>query len=135
MHAKKGPNLLLRTFFKFVKPQDYEIRYPYKKELEVIPPGLWFYKMKKISEGALLAILAAVQFTNIVDFMIMMPLGDLFQRELGIQPFQYSILVSAYPMAAFLSSLFGVFFLDKFDRKKALRKRCFFCFGGGIKIV
>jgi predicted MFS family arabinose efflux permease len=76
--------------------------------------------MKKISEGGLLAILAAVQFTNIVDFMIMMPLGDLFQRELGIQPFQYSILVSAYPMAAFLSSLFGVFFLDKFDRKKAL---------------
>jgi DHA1 family inner membrane transport protein len=76
--------------------------------------------MKKLSEGALLAILAAVQFTNIVDFMIMMPLGDLFQRELGIQPFQYSILVSAYPLAAFLSSLFGVFFLDKFDRKKAL---------------
>ena len=40
MHAKKGPNLLLRSFFKFVKPQDYDIRYPYKKGLEVIPPGL-----------------------------------------------------------------------------------------------
>ena len=40
MHAKKGPNLLLRTFFKFVKPQDYDIRYPYKKNLEVTPPSL-----------------------------------------------------------------------------------------------
>lgn len=52
--------------------------------------------------------------------MIMMPMGDLLQRELEITPFQFSALVSAYPMAAFLSSLFGVFFLDKFDRKKAL---------------
>ncbi len=40
MHAKKGPNLLLRTFFKFVKPQDYDIRYPYKKNIEVTPPSL-----------------------------------------------------------------------------------------------
>ncbi len=52
--------------------------------------------------------------------MIMMPLGDILQHELAITPFQFSALVSAYPMAAFLSSLFGVFFLDKFDRKKAL---------------
>jgi predicted MFS family arabinose efflux permease len=74
----------------------------------------------KLREPLLIFILAAAQFTHIVDFMIMMPLGDILQRELSITPFQFSALVSAYPMAAFLSSLFGVFFLDKFDRKKAL---------------
>ncbi|MDG1260643.1 MAG: MFS transporter, partial [Flavobacteriales bacterium] len=71
-------------------------------------------------ERLLLFILASAQFTHIVDFMIMMPMGDILQKELLITPFQFSMLVSAYPLAAFLSSLFGVFFLDKFDRKKAL---------------
>lgn len=74
----------------------------------------------KVNEGLLIFILAAAQFTHIVDFMIMMPLGDILQGVLEISPFQFSMLVSAYPMAAFLSSLFGVFFLDKFDRKRAI---------------
>jgi predicted MFS family arabinose efflux permease len=73
-----------------------------------------------IRENLLIFILAAAQFTHIVDFMIMMPMGDILQRELMISPFQFSGLVSAYPLAAFISSLFGVFFLDKFDRKHAL---------------
>lgn len=72
------------------------------------------------NEKLLLFVLAAVQFTHIVDFMIMMPLGDILQRELSIRPFQYSILVSSYPLAAFFSSLLGVLFLDRFDRKQAL---------------
>ncbi|MFM1931673.1 MAG: hypothetical protein RL226_976 [Bacteroidota bacterium] len=72
------------------------------------------------NERLLLLVLAAVQFTNIVDFMIMMPMGDILQRALQISPFQFSLLISAYPVAAFAVSLFGVFFLDKFDRKKAL---------------
>jgi predicted MFS family arabinose efflux permease len=72
------------------------------------------------SERLIIFILAAAQFTHIVDFMIMMPMGDILQKELLITPFQFSMLVAAYPLAAFLSSLFGVFFLDKFDRKKAL---------------
>lgn len=76
--------------------------------------------IEKKNETLLLFILAAVQFTNIVDFMIMMPMGDILQRALEITPFKFSALVSAYPVAAFVSSLFGVFFLDKFDRKKAL---------------
>lgn len=75
-------------------------------------------KFKK--ESILLFVLAAVQFTHIVDFMIMMPLGDILQRELDISPLQFSILVAAYPVAAFLSSLFGVFYLDRWDRRTAL---------------
>lgn len=68
----------------------------------------------------ILYLLALVQFTHIVDSMLIMPLGDIFIEEFQIQAAQYSFLVSAYALAAFTSSLFGVFLLDRFDRKKAL---------------
>jgi len=80
------------------------------------------YKMNftRKTEYWILATLAAAQFTHIVDFMIMMPMGDILQKVLEVSPFQYSLLVAAYPVAAFLSSLFGVFLLDRFDRRRAL---------------
>ncbi len=68
----------------------------------------------------LLFILAAIQFTNIVDFMIMMPLGDILQKQLKIIPAQYGLLVSSYGIAAFVTSFAGVFYLDRLDRKKSL---------------
>jgi len=40
--------------------------------------------MKRISERSLLLLLAAVQFTHIVDFMILMPLGPQLMRVLQI---------------------------------------------------
>ena len=64
--------------------------------------------------------LALVNFTHIVDAMLIMPLGDIFIEMFQINAQQYSLLVSSYALAAFFSSLFGVFYLDLFDRKKAL---------------
>lgn len=64
--------------------------------------------------------LALMNFTHIVDSMLIMPLGDIFIEEFGIGASEYSFLVSAYALAAFCSSLIGVFFLDRFDRKEAL---------------
>ena len=52
--------------------------------------------------------------------MLIMPLGDIFIKEFQISSEEYSFLVSAYALAAFFSSLVGVFFLDRFDRKRAL---------------
>jgi predicted MFS family arabinose efflux permease len=52
--------------------------------------------------------------------MLIMPLGDIFIEMFQISASQYSYLVSSYAIAAFLSSLVGVFYLDRFDRKKAL---------------
>lgn len=72
------------------------------------------------NEGMLLLILAAIQFTNIVDFMIMMPMGDVLKKQLDITPQQYGILVSSYGIAAFVTAFSGVFYLDNLDRKKAL---------------
>lgn len=65
--------------------------------------------------------LALINFTHIVDSMLIMPLGDIFIQEFDIGPSEYSLLVSAYAFAAFISSLVGVFFLDRFDRKHALQ--------------
>ncbi len=64
--------------------------------------------------------LALINFTHIVDSMLIMPLGDIFIELFQINARQYSYLVSSYAIAAFFSSLAGVFFLDRFDRKKAL---------------
>lgn len=74
--------------------------------------------MKK--ETLLLFILAAIQFTNIVDFVIMMPMGDVLKKALKITPSAYGWLVSAYGLSAGLTAFLGVFYLDNLDRKKAL---------------
>jgi predicted MFS family arabinose efflux permease len=71
-------------------------------------------------ELALLLALAAMQFTHVVDFMIMMPLGPQFMRLFGIGPQQFSYLVSAYTFAAAASGFLAAFWIDRFDRKRAL---------------
>ncbi len=52
--------------------------------------------------------------------MIMMPLADLFIEEFSISVGEFSLLISSYGIAAFFSSLCGVFLLDKFNRRKSL---------------
>ena len=67
-----------------------------------------------------IAILAFLQFTIILDFMIMSPLGALLMPDLGITPAQFGIVVSAYAFSAGISGLVAAGFADKFDRKKML---------------
>lgn len=71
-------------------------------------------------EKALLWTLAAINFIHIVDFMILMPLGPQLMRIFGIGPGEFSLLVSSYTFSAGISSFFGAFFLDRFDRRKIL---------------
>lgn len=71
-------------------------------------------------EILLLLLLAFVQFTNIVDFMILMPLKPLLTDIWGISPKQFGIAVFAYGFGAFLSSMFFVNKVDMYDRKKVL---------------
>ncbi len=65
-------------------------------------------------------LLAAVNFTHIMDFMIMMPLGDILMRSFRIEPQQFSIMVSAYTLLAGISGFLGAFIIDRFDRKNFL---------------
>ncbi|MBO9665330.1 MAG: MFS transporter [Bdellovibrio sp.] len=75
-----------------------------------------FSKKEKI----LLGILASIQFSSIVDFMIMMPLGPQLMRLFGISPHQFGLLVSSYTFSAGISGFLASFFMDKFDRKNCL---------------
>jgi DHA1 family inner membrane transport protein len=69
--------------------------------------------------GTLLA-LAAVQFTHILDFMIVMPLGAQLMQVFQITPAQFTHIVAAYGYAAAISGFAGGFILDRFDRKRSL---------------
>ena len=71
-------------------------------------------------EWGLLLILAAVQFTHILDFVILMPLGPEFKTSLLITSKQFAWMVSAYGFGASASGLLASWFLDRFDRKRSL---------------
>jgi len=71
-------------------------------------------------EKLLLWTLAAINFTHIVDFMIIMPLGPQLMRMFEITPREFGLLVSSYTFSAGFSSFLGAFFLDKYDRKSIL---------------
>lgn len=83
-------------------------------------------------ERILLFILAAVQFTNILDFVIMLPLGPQLMRILQITPEQFSWVLSSYTFSAFCSSVLGTLWLDRFDRKNVLIFTYFFFLIGTI---
>lgn len=79
-----------------------------------------------LSERKLLLLLAAVQFTHIMDFMIMMPLGPQLMRELGISAQQFGGLISSFAITSGIVGLAVAPFADRFDRRKLL----LFCYAG-----
>lgn len=74
----------------------------------------------KRNEIVLVALMALLNFTHILDFMILMPLGNILMPKWHLNSSQFSIIVSSYSLAAFVSSFAAIFFADKFDRKKLL---------------
>jgi len=78
------------------------------------------HALTKGRELTTLLVLCAVQFTHILDFMIMMPLGGQLMRVFDISPAQFTHLVASYGLAAAVSGFAGGFFLDRFDRKRSL---------------
>ena len=72
------------------------------------------------SERRVVLLLGAVQFVNILDFMIVMPLGPDFSKALGIPVSHLGTIGGSYTASAAISGLVGSLFLDKFDRRKAL---------------
>jgi predicted MFS family arabinose efflux permease len=66
------------------------------------------------------AALSFLQFTIILDFMIISPLGAMMMPTLGISPQQFGLAVSSYAFSAGLSGLLAAGFADRFDRKRLL---------------
>jgi predicted MFS family arabinose efflux permease len=75
---------------------------------------------KPLNERLLLFVLAAIQFTTVVDFLIILPLGPQYMRVFHINPGQFGLIVSAYAISAGITGVAAGFFLDRFDRKRAL---------------
>lgn len=73
-----------------------------------------------VSEWTLVGLLAAVNFTHILDFVIMMPLGPQLMRVFSLSPQQFSFVVSAYTFSAAISGLVSAIYLDRFSRRTAL---------------
>lgn len=68
----------------------------------------------------IIALLAILQFTVILDFMVMSPLGDILMKTLNMSTTNFGYAVSAYAFSAGISGLLAAGFADKFDRKKLL---------------
>jgi predicted MFS family arabinose efflux permease len=71
-------------------------------------------------ERFLLLSLAGIQFTHILDFMIMMPLGPEFIRVLDINTHQFGLLLSSYTFAAAAAGIFATYYIDRFERRQLL---------------
>jgi predicted MFS family arabinose efflux permease len=72
------------------------------------------------SERALVFLIGAIQFINILDFMVVMPLGPDFARDLAIPTSRLGLIAGAYTAAAATAGLLGAFVLDRFERRRAL---------------
>jgi predicted MFS family arabinose efflux permease len=68
----------------------------------------------------IIALISLLQFTIILDFMVMAPLGAMLIRILSITPSQFGWVVSAYAFSAGIAGIAAAGFADKFDRKKML---------------
>jgi len=71
-------------------------------------------------ERILLVTLAGIQFAHILDFMVMMPLGPILMRELGVGTHEFGLLVSAYTFTAAFTGVLAAVFVDRFERKRML---------------
>ena len=71
-------------------------------------------------ERAVVLVLAAVQFTHMVDFVIIMPLGKRLMAELGITTDQFGYVIAVYGLLAAAATLLASTVVDRFDRKSVL---------------
>jgi predicted MFS family arabinose efflux permease len=76
--------------------------------------------LQPAQEQRLLYTLAGIQFTHILDFMIMMPLAPMLTRAFGLSTAQFGLLVSAYTFTAAISALMAAVVVDRFNRRRVV---------------
>ncbi|MDD5295415.1 MAG: MFS transporter [Rhodocyclaceae bacterium] len=72
------------------------------------------------AERLFLLTLAGIQFSHILDFMIVMPLGPVLMRAFGIGTHEFGLLVASYSFSAAISGVLAATFVDLFERKRLL---------------
>lgn len=71
-------------------------------------------------QKVIIALIAVTQFTVVLDFMIMSPLGDMLMKSMDMNTAQFGLVVSSYAFSAGISGILTAGFADRFDRKKLL---------------
>src|SRR5215203_4239951 len=71
-------------------------------------------------QSLVILLLALTQFTVVLDFMVMSPLGDMLMKTMDLTTSQFGFAVSAYAFSAGISGFLTAGFADRFDRKKLL---------------
>lgn len=82
-----------------------------------MPPSL---PLSAKDENRLLLSLAGIQFTHILDFMIIMPLGPMLMRTFNLSTGQFGLLVSAYTFTAAVSAILAATVIDRFNRRRVV---------------
>ena len=71
-------------------------------------------------QALVIVLIALTQFTVVLDFMVMSPLGDMLMKSMELNTKQFGLAVSVYAFSAGTSGLLTAGFADRFDRKKLL---------------
>ncbi|MBP7253542.1 MAG: MFS transporter, partial [Alphaproteobacteria bacterium] len=72
------------------------------------------------NESRVILIAALIQFVNITDFMMVMPLGPDFAKALSIPVDKIGVIAGSYTLAAALFGVVAALFLDRFQRRRAI---------------
>ena len=83
---------------------------------ETATPPIKFTSYQKF----VITILALTQFSVVLDFMVMSPLGDMLMKQMNLTTTQFGVSVAAYAISAGVSGLLTAGFADRYDRKKLL---------------
>jgi predicted MFS family arabinose efflux permease len=68
----------------------------------------------------IIVLLALLQFTVVLDFVVLSPLGAQLMHVLHLTTSQFGMAVSVYAFSAGISGILAAGFADKYDRKKLL---------------
>ncbi len=71
-------------------------------------------------EKSLLRSLSGIQFSHILDVMIIMPLAPMLMRTFDLTAVQFGLLVSAYTFMGAISSIIAAIVIDRFDRRRVM---------------
>jgi predicted MFS family arabinose efflux permease len=73
-----------------------------------------------ISERKLVSLVGTARFIATLDFAMVLPLGPDFAKVLGIPVSKLGMVGGSYIAAEVAAAMAGAFFLDRFDRRRAL---------------
>ncbi len=117
VYTTNGRHGLLKKFGVSCEGNFFKSPYPVRAFLKIITD---LCPLMNRNQRIVLLLLASINFTHILDFMIMMPLGNYLMPYFNITPQQFTLLVAAYTLSAGVSGFIAAFFVDQYDRKKIL---------------